>query len=243
MIPKVIHYCWFGGKPLPLTALKCIESWKKFLPGYKIIEWNEENYDYKKRVYTDQAYSAKKYAFVSDVARLDIIYENGGIYLDTDVELIKDITSLLENKAFMGFQKKCSIGFFVNTGLGFGAEPGNSIIHEMVQDYNKITFIKQNGVLDTLSCPVRNSKVLEKNGLVLNGCLQKIGDVVIYPPEFFCPMDESSGIIQIEPNTFSIHHFEASWLSKKQITKRKLRRILGPKFVNLYNKHIKKLKI
>ena len=93
----------------------------------------------------------------------------------------------------------------------------------MVQDYNKITFIKQNGVLDTLSCPVRNSKVLEKNGLVLNGCLQKIGDVVIYPPEFFCPMDESSGIIQIEPNTFSIHHFEASWLSKKQITKRKLR--------------------
>ena len=118
MIPKKIHYCWFGGNPLPELAIKCLESWKKYCPDYEIIEWNETNFNLDSCEYVREAYQAKKWAFVSDYARLKVVYDNGGIYLDTDVELIKSLDRLLKNKSFFGTETTGVVA----TGLGFGAE-------------------------------------------------------------------------------------------------------------------------
>lgn len=241
MIPKVIHYCWFGGKELPDSAVKCIESWRKYLPGCEIKEWNESNFDYKKRRYTQEAYEKKKYAFVSDVARLEIIYNEGGIYLDVDVELIKDISHFLNRYAYMGFQEKNHAGYFVNTGLGFGSEANNSVIKDILRDYDNINFIREDGSFDTLSCPVRNSKILEKYGLVLNGKEQRIRDIDILEPVVLCPINEMTGKINIDPKkTYSIHHFNASWISKGKRIKRSIRRFVGPNIIKIYMK-IRKL--
>ena len=119
MIPKKIHYCWIGGNPLPELAIKCIESWKKYCPDYEIIEWNEKNYDFRKNQFMREAYDEKKWGFVPDYARLDIIYEHGGIYLDTDVEIIKPLDSLLKEQGFAGMEQPGIVAL----GLGFGAEP------------------------------------------------------------------------------------------------------------------------
>ena len=124
MIPKKIHYCWFGNNPLPESVQRCIESWKKYCPGYEIIEWNEGNYNINKIPFIEKAYKEKKYAFVSDYARLDIIYNEGGIYLDTDVELIKNIDPLLEHSCFLALES-CGA---VATGLGFGSIKKHSFI-------------------------------------------------------------------------------------------------------------------
>ncbi len=228
MIPKKIHYCWFGKKTLPMSATKCIDSWKKYMPEAEIIRWDESNYDVNKLQYTREAYENGKYAFVSDVARLEIIFSEGGIYFDTDVELIKPIDSLLHESCFMGFQTKSTDGnYYVNTGLGFGAEKGNLIIDEMLKEYNTLSFVESDGSLNTLSCPVRNTSVLQQKGLILNNTKQLIGSVSVYPVDYFCPIDEKSGVLNITENTYSIHHFDASWLNTRQKAKRKLRQIIG----------------
>ncbi|MCB6607716.1 glycosyltransferase [[Clostridium] symbiosum] len=236
MIPKIIHYCWFGKRDLPKSAIKCMESWSRFLPGCEIKRWDESNYDFRKRNYTLEAYEMGKYAFVSDVARLDVVYNEGGIYLDTDVELIKDITPLLHYSAYMGFQGKSRDGkCYVNTGIGFGSEAGNPIIKEMIEDYDKVNFIKRDGSLDMLSCPVRNSKVLEKHGLIYNGLKQQLEGIVIMEPSVLCPMDEITGRLVInESKTLSIHYFDATWLSKKKRVKRCIRRLIGPDLLRFY---------
>ena len=160
-IPKVIHYCWFGKGEMPKLAKKCIKSWKKYCPDYEIICWNEENFDLTQNRYMKEAYEAGKWAFVSDVARLIIIYENGGIYLDTDVELIKPIDDLLQSKGFMGFDEKG----IVATGLGFGAEKGNEIVGEFLKDYNNIPFVLPDGSFDLTPCPDRNTETLKRLGM------------------------------------------------------------------------------
>ena len=129
MINKVIHYCWFGGQPLDSRGKKCLESWKKYFPNYEIIQWNENNFDVSRLDFMSQAYKDKKWAFVSDVARLLIVYENGGLYFDTDVEVIRSIDDLLENDAFFGFENDS----FVATGLGFGAIKGQASVKAMLQ--------------------------------------------------------------------------------------------------------------
>ena len=149
-IPKIIHYCWFGGNPFPELAQKCIASWKKFCPDYEIKEWNESNYDVTKNQYMREAFENKQWAFVSDYARLDIIYENGGIYLDTDVELLKPLDDLLILTGFMGFEENKKL---CATGLGFGAVPKLPIIKEMRDDYDNIIFIKEDGSFDQTPCP------------------------------------------------------------------------------------------
>ena len=158
MIPKKIHYCWFGRNPKPKLAEKCIASWKKYCPDYEIIEWNEDNFDIDMNAYVKSAYEQKKYAFLTDYARLLIIYENGGVYFDTDVELIKPIDDLLENKSFFGFEDR----EHVNTGLGFGAEKENQIIKRMQKEYD--------GLLDKgdsfIGCPILNTNALVKAGLI-----------------------------------------------------------------------------
>ena len=238
-IPKVIHYCWFGKGEMPKLAKKCIKSWKKYCPDYEIICHTEEDFDMSQNRYVYEAYQAGKWAFVSDYARLKIIYDNGGIYLDTDVELIKPIDDLLENKGFMGFDEKG----IVATGLGFGAEKGNKIVCEFLKDYDDISFVLADGSYDLTPCPDRNTDTLKRLGMDLENTNQTFLDVVFLPKEYLCPMDYYTGKKDITKNTYSIHHYSASWTSK--VTKRTthLKRIIGVKMYNkLYGKFLYKIK-
>lgn len=210
MIPKTIHYCWFGGNPKPKLAEKCLKSWQKFCPDYKIIEWNESNYSITEApLYVRQAYEAKKWAFVTDYVRLDVVYHHGGIYLDTDVELLKPIDDLLDNKAYFGFEG----GTFINTGLGFGAEKNCDILAEIMEQYKDVPYINSEGVCDNTPCPQRNTEVFIKHGLERNDSRQLLDGVLILPTEFLSPKDWKTGNISITLNTYSIHHFSASWYS------------------------------
>ena len=160
-IPKVIHYCWFGKGEMPKLALKCIKSWKKYCPDYEIICWNEDNFDITQNRYMQEAYEAKKWAFVSDFARLKVIYDHGGIYMDTDVEILKPIDDLLETKGYMGFDEKG----LMSTGLGFGAEKGNKIVGEFLKSYEDIPFVLPDGTYDLTPCPDRNTATLTRLGM------------------------------------------------------------------------------
>ena len=210
-IPKKIHYCWFGGNPLPKLAKKCIKSWKKYCPDYKIIEWNENNFDIASApLYVRQAYEAKKWAFVTDYVRLKIVFEEGGVYFDTDVQVLKNIDCLLKDKGFFGFEyEKC-----ISTGLGFGAEKGNELILEMMADYEEIPFLLDDGSFDLMSCPDRNTHVLIKYGLLQNNQLQVVNGCTIYPSDYFSPKSYVTGKIKKTKNTLTIHHFSESWVSK-----------------------------
>lgn len=208
MIPKIIHYCWFGRGEKPAMVNKCIESWKKYCPDYKIIEWNEDNFDVYQNPYTKYCYDNKKYAFLSDYVRLLVVYHEGGIYYDTDVELIKPIDSLLNNKAFVGFE----INEFVNTGIGFGAEKNNSAIKLMINEYDKLL----DGENGTVGCPILNTEAIKKIGLKLNGETQYLGEITVYSSEYFNPYDAPTGVLSKTCNTYSIHWFSASWMSKNK---------------------------
>ena len=210
MIPKKIHYCWFGGKPLPELAIKCIESWRKFLPDYEIIEWNEQNYDVHKIPYISQAYDAKKYAFVSDYARFDILYEYGGIYFDTDVEVIKSMDKIIEQGAFAGVEFPGKL----NAGLGLASPAASPIYKEILDSYRKSTFVTEDGQNDLTTVVTRVSDIFKKYGFTDENKVQKIADVTIYPVEYFCPKNYRTFEINITKNTYSIHHYDASWVSK-----------------------------
>lgn len=233
MIPKIIHYCWFGGNPLPKDAKKCIESWKKYCPDYEIIEHNESNYDVFKNMYMKEAYESKKWAFVSDVARLDILYREGGIYLDTDVELLKPLDSLLNCKGFMGFEDKKQVA----SGLGMAAEAKSPIIKLMLSDYNNIHFVNEKGEFDLTPCPVRNTKKLLEIGLRPNGSYQEIQGFRFYPRTVLSPKDYCSGRLKYKTkNTIAIHHYNASWQTNDFQIKKKICYIfggrLGTKIIN-----------
>lgn len=214
MIPKIIHYCWFGGNPKSAVAEQCLKSWKKHCSDYKIIEWNESNYDIDAApLYVQQAYSVKKWAFVTDYVRLQIVYENGGIYLDTDVELVKNPDNLLNNRAYFGFEGS----EYINTGLGFGAEQRNPLVFELMRDYMDISFILTDGNFDLTPCPQRNTAVFLRHGLVQNGLKQRLDDdTLILSAEYLCPLDNATRILHKTLNTCSIHHFDASWQSDEQ---------------------------
>ena len=210
MIPKKIHYCWVGGNPLPKSAKKCIDSWKKYCPDYEIIEWNESNYDFTKNQYMKEAFEAKKWGFVPDYARLDIIYQHGGIYLDTDVEIIKSFDLLVNDKGFAGFEDSQ----YVALGLGFGAEAGNPVIKALMDSYNDLKFLNEDGLLNMIASPELNTLTLYDLGLKRNGEKQTLnGCFTIYPSDYFCPKSLNDGIIRKTDNTYSIHHFDASWFS------------------------------
>lgn len=214
MISKTIHYCWFGGNPKPKLAKKCIRSWKKHCPDYEIIEWNEDNFDMQScPLYVCQAYEAKKWAFVTDYVRLQIVYEHGGIYMDTDVELLKSLDPILDNGAYFGFED----GTYIATGLGFGAIKGHPILKELMDDYQDILFILEDGTYDKTTCPHRNTEVLLRKGLRQDNTMQTIdGDILILPSVFLCPIVYYSGEKNITDDTISIHWFDASWQTKQQ---------------------------
>ena len=239
MIPKVIHYCWFGRGEMPKIAKKCISSWEKFCPDYEIICHNEDNFDISQNRYMKEAYDAKKWAFVSDYARLKIIYDNGGIYLDTDVELIKPIDDLLDKKGFMGFEDKG----IVATGLGFGAEKGNAVVGELLKDYDDIPFVLEDGSYDLTPCPERNTKALVRLGMDMEKDSQTFMDMAFLPKDYLCPLDYYTGKKTITKNTYSIHHYCATWTSAVTRRTTLIKRIIGVKlYKKLYGKFLYKFK-
>lgn len=219
MIPKKIHYCWFGDSHKSRKIKKCIKSWKKYCPGYEIIEWNDDNVDFSDCEFAKDAYKEKAWAFVSDYVRLKVIYENGGIYLDTDVELIKNLDQFLNNSAYIGFETKET----VTTGLGYGAERGNPVIKEMMDYYKVIRYRDSNGNIIRQTSPEVSTKVLLNHGLKIpdKGMIQELNDIMVFPSDYFCPKDYYSEVMSITDNTVSIHHYVASWMDKKHRFKQK----------------------
>lgn len=212
MIPKKIHYCWFGRGEKTKLVNKCITSWKKLCPDYEIIEWNEDNFDVYANDYLKYCYDNKKWAFLSDLARLLIVYEHGGIYFDTDVELIKKPDDLLQYEAFYCFENDN----YINTGVGFGAQRRNSIVETMAQKYNDLCKdIDGNYILQ--NCPKLNTEALLQYGLLLNGEKQIIGNTMILSPDYMNPYDDPTGVMRKTENTISIHWYGKSWMSKKSI--------------------------
>lgn len=210
MIPKVIHYCWFGGKPIDKLGEKCIASWKKYCPDYEIKRWDESNYNLEACDYVKEAYQAGKWAFVSDYARFDILYHYGGLYFDTDVELIKPIDDIVLMGPFMGcepHQKKTNVA----PGLGLAANPGLGLYKDILDYYNRQHFINSNGTYNFETVVKKVTNILINKGFQGSGNIELIDDVLIYPSEYFCPIDPFTKQKHITSNTRSVHHYSASW--------------------------------
>lgn len=248
MIPKIIHYCWFGGNPLPDSAKKCIASWKKILPDYEIKEWNENNFDVNMIPYIEEAYRVKKFAFVSDFARFYILYKYGGLYFDTDVEVVKPLDSIINKGAFMGCEHTATenLGTLgVNPGLGFGMEANLPIIKEVIEYYKQQHYILSDGTKNPMTVVDVMSSFLEKYGLEISDKIQTIKGITVYPKEYFCPKDFETGKLNITSNTYSIHHFDFSWGSsnlKRFFEIRKvIKRVLGNRAAIKVDKMVEKI--
>ena len=238
-IPKVIHYCWFGRGKMPALSEKCIASWKKYCPDYEIVCWTEDNFDIAQNRYAKEAYDAKKWAFVSDYVRLKVIFDEGGIYLDTDVELLKPLDDLISESGFMGFDDNG----LVSTGLSFAAEKGDPLVEALLRDYDTIPFVLPDGSFDQTPCPDRNTRTLETLGLDFKKQDQVFMGIRFLPEDYLCPMKYYTGKKKITKNTYSIHHFSASWTSATAKRTLLMKRIVGVKLYDkLYGKFLYKFK-
>lgn len=212
-IPKTIHYCWFGRGAKPESVLKYIESWKKFCPDYTIKEWNEDNFDINSYRYTAEAYQNRKWAFITDVVRLYAIYTEGGIYMDTDVEVLGSFDKFLHHSAFSGFETDGN----VPTGM-MAAEKGSRWAKELLDDYKDRSFVKKDGSLDMTTNTTTITNYMLAKGLVLNNKYQELdGLCAMYPADYFCPKDHRTGEILLTPNSVCIHHFAGSWIEHKSL--------------------------
>lgn len=234
MIPKVIHYCWFGDNSIPGDLKKCIESWKKFCPDYEIKKWDESNFDIHCHPFVESAYNAKAWAFVSDYVRLKVVYDNGGVYLDTDVELLKSIDFLLENQCYIGVQQG---GHLCNTGLGFGAVKSSPVIKKMLEKYDELEFSIENK--GKLACPNLNHSVLKELGYKYIDNVWRHPMVTVYPCTFFDPISPGDTQNLMGSETVSIHHYAASWTGKTNQIKRKLFRLIGEENIHKIKELIK----
>ena len=221
MIPKIIHYCWFGHGEKPELAKKCIASWHKFCPDFEIREWNENNCDYLSMPFMAEAYAAKKYAFVSDVTRLIVLEQYGGVYFDTDVEIVRDISPLLNDEGFIGFENDQ----FVNSGQVMAVVPYQPVVQAMIEEYKKLHFANADGTINAVGCPHLNSDVLERFGLVRNGKEQVVAGIHVYPADYFNPLDSVTGKLMKTENTYSIHWYSMSWLPVRVRVKSNIIRI------------------
>lgn len=239
MIPKIIHYCWFGGKPLSEETKKYINTWKKFCPDYEIKEWNESNFDVTQNRYCYEAYKAKKWAFVSDYARLNILYNYGGIYMDTDVEVCKSLNELLIYNAWSGFESDKQIP----TGT-MAAIRHNDWIKYLLSYYNDRRFLNDNGTFNMTTNVITITKMTkEKYNIILDGKKQIFGDnCLLLPFEYLCAKSLMDGKIRKTENTYTIHHFCGSWLTPGQKFKHNVKiilvKIFGEEIVVLLKKFI-----
>ena len=232
MIPKIIHYCWFGGKPLPKSAEKCIASWKKYLPDYEIKRWDESNFDVNAIPYTREAYAACKYAFVSDYARFWILYHYGGVYFDTDVEVIRPIDDIINRGGFLGVESNRNGIYTVNPGLGFAATQGTAVIGEMVNLYSTFHFTNTDGASDLKNIVEITTEYLSARGLRNTDEIQQCCGFTIYPKDYFCPIDYDTRELKITENTRTIHHYAESWVPRSTRFKNALSRLFGKRFMS-----------
>lgn len=211
-IPKIIHYCWFGGNNLSESAQECINSWKKKCSDYKIIEWNESNFDININEYVKSAYDQKKWAFVSDYARLYALVKYGGIYLDTDVEVVKKFDEqLLNNAVFLGFEDiNC-----VSTGI-MGCEKNSIFFKNILDSYSSRKFVMENGQIDMMTNVELITNFCIRYGFKMDNSFQEKNGIILLPKDFFSPKDNSTGKITTTNNTYTIHHFSGSWLPKQE---------------------------
>lgn len=218
-IPKIIHYCWFGGKEKPDIVKKCLESWHVFLREYEIIEWNEENFDLTINPYVLEAYKAGKYAFVSDYVRVHSLFNHGGIYLDTDVEVFKSFDNLLHHESFWGFEQEN----YIATST-IGSKQGNVLIKEFLDSYQNKHFKQDDGSFDDLTNVAILTEILEKRGLIKNGEYQEIIDIgVFYPQTYFSPYDYINCRTFTTEHTYTMHHFYKSWLPARARVKSRIK--------------------
>lgn len=206
-IPRMIHYCWFGGNEIPGKYRRYIETWKEKNPNYEIKKWDETNYDVSKNRYMAEAYSKGKWAFVSDYARIDIVNEYGGIYLDCDVEVLKAFDSLLCNSLFCGFE----YNKMINLGLGFGATAHHPYLERLIELYHSLSFLKNDGDMNLTPCTVYQTETIKEYGIKPDGSFQKTDLITVFPRSAFAPI---SYFRMGEPceATYSMHHYDASWL-------------------------------
>lgn len=240
MIPKIIHYCWFGGNPLPELAVKCIDSWKKFLPEYEIIEWNESNFPIGDFIFAQQALEQRKFAFISDVCRLYAIEKMGGIYMDTDVEVLKPLDKFLQHAAFSGFENDD----YVPTGI-MAAEKGSAWIRELLAYYDNRPFVNADGSIENTSNTVIITNMMLEKGFVMNNKFQEIESyVAFYPNDYFCPKSYKTGNIDLTPNSHCIHHFAKSWIAPhlrmRNNMKMKVMNVFGARNVQFFIDLIKR---
>ncbi len=234
MINKVIHYCWFGGKEKPESAKKCIESWKKYCKDYEIKEWNESNFDLNCNQYVKEAYENKKWAFITDYVRLYALYNFGGVYMDTDVELLRNIDVFLSDPGFSGFENDTD----VPTGV-MASEKGNRFIGLLMDYYKDKHFIKKDGSFDLTTNVETITRIAKEHGLVQNNQYQHVLDYVFYPKDYFCPKDSTTLELHITKNTYMIHHFAGSWVPQSKF-RNFVKKILGPKLSRKISRLIRK---
>lgn len=223
MIPKIIHYCWFGDKPLPDMAKKCIASWQKYCPDYTIKEWNERNFDVCSNQYVSEAYKAKKWAFVTDYVRLYALVTEGGVYMDTDVEVLRNLDAFLSEKAFSGFESENAIP----TGI-MAAEKDMPLFVELLHYYDKRHFLRTDGSCDTTSNVETITAICLKKGLLLNNKKQMIEGFTLFPNDYFCPKSYTTRALKLTENTYTIHHFAGSWHTPWQQIKVWILKTVGP---------------
>lgn len=211
MIPKIIHYCWFGHGQMPQTAVECIESWHKNMPDWEYRLWNEDNFDVDSNQYTREAYKAGKYAFVSDYVRLKALNEEGGLYLDTDVKVFKSFEELMSNDAFCGFEgsKSKPIGTCIMASKAAG-----KWVSEMLGSYKNRCFVNGDGSLDLTTNTSFLSSVMERNGFIRDGMQQMYKDCTVFPTDFFSPR-QTTGEYFLTENTYADHLGAASWSDNK----------------------------
>ena len=223
MIPKVIHYTWFGGKPLPREVRSCIDSWRTCCPDYEIVRWDEDSFDVDCHPFCRAAYANQKWAFVSDYARLKIIYEHGGIYLDTDVRLLRNLDGLLDSECWLGIEQSNKL---CATGLGFGAVAQNETILKLMSEYDHVVFSTEK--LSEIACPILNTRALQRMGYLYCDDVVDLGDALIFPPKFFDPIAPGSSTKNLMcSDTYSIHQYSNSWGSKNDVLRRKIIRVIG----------------
>lgn len=239
MIPKIIHYCWFGGNPMPEEVRKYISTWKKYCPDYKIQQWNEANFDVTQNAYCYEAYQAKKWAFVADYARLKVLEQFGGIYMDTDIEVCQNLDSFLQYNAFLGFETEGKL----QTGV-IGSCKNGEWIHNLLSHYASRHFIQEGRMDFTTNVEIISKITKTKYGILLNNTFQVFGDNnAIFPFDYFCAKDMMDGKIKRTKNTYTIHHFAGSWLPWYKRVRHWIKvfwvRLFGAGLVNFLKKYVK----